>query len=33
VVDHLLGDTSIERVTFVLRDRGYQAFRRRLATL
>ena len=33
VAAHLNGDTTIERVTFVLRDRGFEAFRRRLATL
>ncbi len=33
VADHLSGGSTIERVTFVLRDRGYEAFRRRLATM
>ncbi len=31
VRDHLLGETGIERVTFVLRPNGIDAFRRRLA--
>jgi O-acetyl-ADP-ribose deacetylase (regulator of RNase III) len=33
VRDHLLGETGIERVTFVLRPSGIEAFRRRLATI
>ena len=33
VRDHLLGETGIERVTFVLRDDAFEAFRRRLATI
>jgi O-acetyl-ADP-ribose deacetylase (regulator of RNase III) len=33
VAAHLGGETQIERVTFVLRERGYEAFRRRLASL
>jgi O-acetyl-ADP-ribose deacetylase (regulator of RNase III) len=31
--DHLLGETGIERVTFVLRPNAVEAFRRRLATI
>jgi O-acetyl-ADP-ribose deacetylase (regulator of RNase III) len=33
VSDHLLGETGIERVTFVLRPDAVEAFRRRLATI
>jgi O-acetyl-ADP-ribose deacetylase (regulator of RNase III) len=33
VRDHLLGETGIERVTFVLRSGAIDAFRRRLATI
>lgn len=33
VRDHLLSETGIERVTFVLRPAGFEAFRRRLATI
>ena len=33
VADHLRGETAIERFTFVLRDRAYEAFRRRLASI
>jgi O-acetyl-ADP-ribose deacetylase (regulator of RNase III) len=33
VRDHLLGETGISRVTFVLRASGYEAFRRRLRTI
>ena len=33
VRDHLLGETAIERVTFVLRPSAIEAFRRRLATI
>jgi O-acetyl-ADP-ribose deacetylase (regulator of RNase III) len=33
VRDHLLGETGIERVTFVLRGAAIEAFRRRLATV
>ena len=33
VRDHLLGETAIERVTFVLRPDAVEAFRRRLATI
>lgn len=33
VRDHLLGETGIERVTFVLRPNGVEAFRRRLAAI
>lgn len=33
VRDHLLGETGIERVTFVLRPAGVEAFVRRLATI
>jgi O-acetyl-ADP-ribose deacetylase (regulator of RNase III) len=33
VRDHLLGETGIERVTFVLRPGAIDAFRRRLATI
>jgi len=33
VRDHLLGETGIERVTFVLRGDALMAFSRRLATI
>src|SRR4029078_3449210 len=33
VRDHLLGETGIERVTFVLRQGAFEAFRRRLAAI
>ena len=33
VRDHLLGQTGIERVTFVLRGDAVEAFRRRLGTI
>jgi O-acetyl-ADP-ribose deacetylase (regulator of RNase III) len=33
VRDYLQGQTGVTRVTFVLRDRGYEAFRRRLSTI
>lgn len=33
VRDHLLGQTGIERVTFVLRSGAFEAFKRRLATV
>ena len=33
VRDHLLGETGIERVTFVLRPKAVEAFRRRLVTI
>ena len=33
VRDYLIGDTAIERVTFVLRSGGFEAFRRRLGTI
>jgi O-acetyl-ADP-ribose deacetylase (regulator of RNase III) len=33
VRDHLLGDTGIERVTFVLRRGAFEAFRRRLGSI
>jgi len=33
VRDYLLGETAIERVTFVLRAGGIDAFTRRLATI
>jgi O-acetyl-ADP-ribose deacetylase len=33
VRDHLLGETAIARVTFVLRPAGFEAFRRRLRTI
>jgi len=31
--DYLLGETGIERVTFVLRESAFETFRRRLATI
>jgi O-acetyl-ADP-ribose deacetylase (regulator of RNase III) len=33
VVDHLTGETGIERVTFVLRGKAFEAFQRRLRTI
>jgi O-acetyl-ADP-ribose deacetylase (regulator of RNase III) len=33
VRDHVLGETGIERVTFVLREGAVDAFRRRLAAI
>lgn len=33
VRDHLLGQTGVERVTFVLRGDAFEAFRRRLGTI
>ena len=33
VADHLRGQTTIERVTFVLRPRAFEAFRRRLPSI
>ena len=33
VAEHLRGETSIERVTFVLRPRAFEAFHRRLASV
>jgi O-acetyl-ADP-ribose deacetylase len=33
VRDHLLGQTGIERVTFVLRSAAFEAFRRRMTML
>ena len=33
VAGHLRGQSTIDRVTFVLRPNGYEAFRRRLASI
>jgi O-acetyl-ADP-ribose deacetylase (regulator of RNase III) len=33
VAGHLVGETGIERVTFVLRGNALEAFRRRLTTI
>jgi uncharacterized protein YbjT (DUF2867 family) len=33
VRDHLLGETGIERVTFVLRQGAFETFKRRLAAI
>jgi O-acetyl-ADP-ribose deacetylase (regulator of RNase III) len=33
VRDHLLGQTGVERVTFVLRGDAFEAFRRRLGSI